>query len=148
MLARVRMEIRNLTIDDYETMIKLWSKAKLPFKPKGRDSKEAIAAQMKANPDFFLGAFDGNRLIGTVVVSCDMRKGWINRLAVDPEYRLHGVAKALIAESEKILRKHGIRIVCALIEDDNVASKRLFKKLGYVEHRDIIYFSKRESEEV
>jgi ribosomal protein S18 acetylase RimI-like enzyme len=142
------MEIRHLTINDYEDMVKLWSKAKLPFKPHGRDSKEAIAAQMKANPDFFLGAFEGNRLIGTVIISCDMRKGWINRLAVDPEYRLRGVAKALIAESEKVLRKYGIRIVCALIEDYNVASKRLFKKLGYVEHRDIIYFSKRENEEV
>ncbi|MGB9779106.1 MAG: GNAT family N-acetyltransferase [Candidatus Bathyarchaeales archaeon] len=142
------MEIRNLTIKDYEDMVKLWSKAKLPFKPNGRDSKEAIAAQMDANPDFFLGAFDGDHLIGTVIISCDMRKGWINRLAVDPEYRLRGVAKALIAESENVLRKHGIRIVCALIEDYNVASKRLFKKLGYVEHRDIIYFSKRESEEV
>ena len=142
------MEIRHLTINDYEDMVKLWSRAKLPFKPHGRDSKEAIAAQMKANPDFFLGAFEGNRLIGTVIISCDMRKGWINRLAVDPEYRLRGVAKALIAESEKILRKYGIRIVCALIEDYNVASKRLFKKLGYVEHRDIIYFSKRENEEV
>jgi ribosomal protein S18 acetylase RimI-like enzyme len=142
------MEIRHLTINDYEDMVKLWSKAKLPFKPHGRDSKEAIAAQMKANPDFFLGAFEGNRLIGTVIISCDMRKGWINRLAVDPEFRLLGVAKALIAESEKVLRKYGIRIVCALIEDYNVASKRLFKKLGYVEHRDIIYFSKRENEEV
>ncbi|MDI6805500.1 MAG: GNAT family N-acetyltransferase [Candidatus Bathyarchaeia archaeon] len=142
------MEIRNLTINDYEEMIKLWSKAKLPFKPNGRDSKEAIAAQMKANPEFFIGAFEGNRLIGTVIVSCDMRKGWINRLAVDPEFRFRGVAKALIVESEKILRKHGIRIVCALIEDYNTASKNLFKKLGYVEHHDIIYFSKRESEEV
>ena len=142
------MEICNLTIDNYEEMVKLWSRAKLPFKPQGRDSKEAIEAQMKENPEFFLGAFEGNSLIGTVVISCDMRKGWINRLAVDPEYRLRGVAQALIAESEKILRKHGIKIFCALIEDYNVASKKLFKKLGYVEHRDIIYFSKRENEEV
>jgi len=142
------MEIRHLTINDYEDMVKLWSRAKLPFKPQGRDSKEAMEAQMKENPEFFLGAFEGNSLIGTVVISCDMRKGWINRLAVDPEYRLRGVAQALIAESEKILRKHGIKIFCALIEDYNVASKKLFKKLGYVEHRDIIYFSKRENEEV
>ncbi|MGC8895267.1 MAG: GNAT family N-acetyltransferase [Candidatus Bathyarchaeia archaeon] len=142
------MEIRNLRIKDYEDMVKLWSRAKLPFKPNGRDSKEAIEAQMKENPEFFLGAFEGSRLIGVVIISCDMRKGWINRLAVDPEYRLRGVAQALIAESEKILRKHGIKIFCALIEDYNVASKKLFKKLGYVEHRDIIYFSKRENEEV
>jgi ribosomal protein S18 acetylase RimI-like enzyme len=142
------MEIRHLTITDYEDIINLWSRAKLPFKPNGRDSKEAIRAQMKANPDFFLGAFEDNRLIGIVIISCDMRKGWINRLAVDPEYRRRGVAEALIVESEKILRKHGIRIFCALIEDYNVASKKLFKKLGYMEHRDIIYFSKRESKEV
>jgi len=142
------MEIRKLTINDYEEIIKLWSRARLPYKPKGRDSKEAIAVQMKANPEFFLGAFKDNRLVGMVIISCDMRKGWINRLAVDPDYRNRGIAAALIAESEKILRKHGIRIFCALIEDYNAVSRELFKECGYVEHRDIIYFSKRDSNEV
>jgi len=133
---------------NYEEIIKLWSKAGLPFKPKGRDSKDAAASQITANPEFFLGAFKDGRLVGAVVISCDLRKGWINRLAVDPGYGHRGVAKALIAESEKILRKHGIRIFCALIEDYNVASKELFRKCGYVEHRDIIYFSKRDSNEI
>lgn len=142
------MEIRKLSIDDYPIIIKLWEKAKLPYKPKGRDSKEAIAAQMRANPEFFLGALENNQLIGIVILSCDMRKGWINRLAVDPAYRRRGVAKALIMEAEKVLRRHGVKIFCVLIEDYNVASKNLFKKCGYVEHRDIIYFSKRESDEI
>jgi len=142
------MEIRKLTISYYKEMVRLWSKAKLPFKPKGRDNKKAIAAQMEANPEFFLGAFENNRLVGTITISCDLRKGWVNRLAVDPDYRHRGIAKALIAESEKILRKYGIRIFCALIEDYNATSKKLFKECGYVEHRDIIYFSKRDSSEV
>jgi len=142
------MEIRKITINDYEEIVRLWSKAELPFKPKGRDSKEAITAQMKANPEFFLGAFENNRLVGTIIISCDMRKGWINRLAVDPAYKRRGIAKALIAESEKILRKQGVKIICALIEDYNVISKKLFKKCGYAEHRDIVYFSKRDSKEV
>ena len=142
------MEIRKLTISDYEEMVRLWSRAKLPFKSKGRDSKKAIAAQMKANPEFFLGTFENNRLVGTVIISCDLRKGWINRLAVDPDYRYRGIAKVLITESEKILRKYSIRIFCALIEDYNTVSKKLFKECGYVEHRDIIYFSKRDSNEV
>jgi ribosomal protein S18 acetylase RimI-like enzyme len=142
------MGLRKLTINDYEEIIKLWSRARLPYKPKGRDSKEAIAAQMKANPEFFLGAFEDNRLVGMVIISCDMRKGWINRLAVDPDYRNRGIATALIAESEKILRKHGVRIFCTLIEDYNTASKKLFNECGYVEHRDILYFSKRDSNEI
>jgi len=142
------MEIRKLTIDQYEELVNLWRRAGLPFKPKGRDSKEAIARQMNANPEFFLGAFENGRLVGAVIVSSDGRKGWINRLAVDPDFRRRGVASTLVAEAERVLRKHGIRIFCALIEDGNEASKRLFKKCGYVEHHDIIYFSKRESDDV
>jgi ribosomal protein S18 acetylase RimI-like enzyme len=142
------MEIRRLQVEDYPRLVELWSKAGLPFKPKGRDSPQAIAKQMKENPDFFIGAFENGKLIGAVIASSDGRKGWINRLAVDPEYRRRGIAKALITEAEKALRQKGLKIFCALIEDSNKASKELFRKCGYVEHRDIIYFSKRESDEV
>jgi ribosomal protein S18 acetylase RimI-like enzyme len=142
------MKIRVLTIKDYDEIIDLWKVAGLPFKPHGRDSREAIAWQMHENPDFFLGAFENGRLIGIVILSCDGRKGWINRLAVHPQHQRQGIAKALIVEGERILRKHGIRIFCALIEDYNEVSKNLFRKCGYVEHRDIIYFSKRDSEEI
>jgi len=142
------MQIRRLTIDDYREIVSLWSRADLPFKPEGRDSRRAMEEQMGTNPDFFLGAFEAGHLVGTVVLSSDMRKGWINRLAVDPDYRRRGVAKALIEESEKTLRNHGLRIFCSLIEGSNRASKALFKKSGYSEHTDISYFTKRDSDEV
>jgi ribosomal protein S18 acetylase RimI-like enzyme len=69
-------------------------------------------------------------------------------LAVDPSYRRRGVGKALIEESEKTLRRHGLRIFCSLIEGSNRASKALFKKCGYSEYTDISYFTKRDSDEV
>jgi GNAT superfamily N-acetyltransferase len=144
----MHMEIKNLTISDYEKITRLWEKAGLPFKPRGRDSREAMTAEIAAHPDFFLGAFKTRKLIGVVVLSSDLRKGWINRLAVDPDSRSLGVAKALIAESERILRKRDIRLFCALIEEDNEVSKRLFGECGYVEHHNIVYFCKRDSEEV
>jgi ribosomal protein S18 acetylase RimI-like enzyme len=140
------MEIRRLTISNYEELIELWSNASLPFKPQGRDRREKIARQIEANPDFFIGAFEGGRLVGAAILSSDLRKGWINRLAVDPGYRRRGIAEVLIEESERILRKHDLRIFCALIEDSNVASRVLFKRCGYVEHHDILYFSKRDSD--
>ncbi|MCS7124201.1 MAG: GNAT family N-acetyltransferase [Candidatus Bathyarchaeota archaeon] len=142
------IKIRRLRAEDYPELVHLWLRAGLSFKPKGRDSHEAVTKQMEENPDFFLGAFHDGRLIGAVIVSSDMRKGWINRLAVHPDYRRRGVAKALVAEAEKVLRQKGIRIFCALVENSNLASKRLFKACGYVEHRNIVYFSKRDSDEV
>jgi len=142
------MEVRNLKVGDYKLLVSLWSRTGLSFKPNGRDSKEAIACQIGANQDFFLGAFESNRLVGAVIISSDLRRGWINRLAVDPKYRRRGVAAALIAEAEKVLRKRGIRIIAALVDNDNLTSRRLFEKCGYVEHRGIIYFSKRDSEDI
>jgi ribosomal protein S18 acetylase RimI-like enzyme len=135
-------------MNDYEKMTNLWSRAELPFKPRGRDSKEAISAQIDSDQDFFIGAFEGNNLVGTMILSSDLRRGWMNRLAVDPRFRRLGTAKALIEMAEKTFRKRGLRIFCALIEDSNVVSKELFRECGYVEHDDIKYFSKRESMEV
>lgn len=142
------MKIRSLSISEYENIINLWKRAELPFRPCGRDSRESISKEMTTNPDFFEGAFEDGRLIGVVILSCDMRKGWINRLAIDPDYRSQGIAKALIAESERILRARGIRLFCALIEASNVPSKKLFKECGYTEGQEIAYFSKRDDEEV
>ncbi len=140
------MKIRTLTIADYDQIVALWKHAGLPFKPLGRDRKGAVQAQMAANPDFFLGAFEDNGLVGVVAATSDGRKGWINRLAVDPNSRRIGVAEKLISEAEKVLHKHGVRMFCALIDDDNKVSKQLFKKCGYKEHRDIVYFRKKPSD--
>ena len=142
------MEIRRLSIADYEEMISLWSRADLPFKPKGRDSKKAVSKEMKFHPDYFLGAFEAGRLVGTAIISCDLRKGWINRLAVDAAYRKRGVAKALISECERLLRQEGVRIFCVLVEASNTASRRLFEECGYVMHDGILYFCKRDSNDV
>lgn len=141
------MQIRKLTIGDYERIIDLWTRGGLPIEPSGRDSKKAIAAQMAANPHLFLGVFQDNQLIGTVIISSDTRRGWINRLAVDPDYRHRGVAKTLIAESEKLLKEQGVIIFAALVDDSNDASKELFKNCGYRERKDIVYFRKHITEE-
>jgi ribosomal protein S18 acetylase RimI-like enzyme len=139
------MKIRILSADNCDEIANLWCRAGLHYQPEGRDSKRSLARQMKANPDFFLGAFEGSRLIGVVILSSDLRKGWMNRLAIDPSYRRKGVAKALIEKSERVLRKHGLKMFCSLIDEDNAASRALFEKCGFTRRADILYYSKRES---
>jgi ribosomal protein S18 acetylase RimI-like enzyme len=143
------MEVRMLTMNDYENMIELWTRADLPFKPKGRDSKLAVTSQMESGPNLFLGAFQGDTLVGAVIGSYDQRrKGWINRLAVDPKYQRQGIGQLLITSMEKILKEKGVSLICALIEEGSNESMRLFEKLGYVSEKSILYFSKRESKDV
>jgi ribosomal protein S18 acetylase RimI-like enzyme len=144
-----KVEIRRLTTEDYDAMVKVWERAGLPYKPKGRDSRQNIAKQTELFPEFYIGAFHGTKLVGVAIASYESRmKGWINRLAVDPEYQRHGVAEQLVRKAEESLKKRGAKIFCALIELPNDKSVGLFQKLGYALHRDILYVSKRESRDV
>lgn len=143
------MEIRSLTIEDYDAMIELWKRAGLPFKPKGRDSRQMIKKQMKTCPNLFIGAFYQGELVGLVIGSCDIRmKGWINRLAVGPRCRRQGIAQKLVEKAEEALAQQGVAIFGALIETPNEESLRLFRKMGYSTHPDILYVSKRKSDDV
>lgn len=137
------LEIRELRPEDYGEMIALWERAGLSYRPRGRDSPAAIAAQMARDPDLFLGAFVSGKLVGVVIGSDDGRKGWINRLAVDPAYRRRGIARSLIAELEHRFQGRGREIIAALVEDWNTASLALFQGCGYALDRGIFYLSKR-----
>ena len=75
-------------------------------------------------------------------------KGWINRLAVDPNHRRTGIGQKLIEEIEMILKERGSAVLGVLIEMPNEESVGLFRKMGYKSHPDILYVSKRESQDI
>lgn len=140
-----RVKIRTLHAGDYDDILALWRRASLSIRPRGRDSREALTSQMKANPRSFIGAEAEGRLVGVIIASSDTRRGYLNRIAVDPDYQGKGIAGMLTREAERVLHGQGIKVITLLIERANTASRKLAKKLGYVEHPDIIYYSKRES---
>jgi ribosomal protein S18 acetylase RimI-like enzyme len=139
--------LRYLTSDDYDAIIRLWKQAGLQSVHfRGRDSRDAFAAQLAAGQRV-IGLEDAGELVGTILVTHDTRKGWINRLAVHPDYRRKGYAGQLIAAAEQELRKMGLQIFAVLVEADNNASQELFAREGY-RTNDVVYMSKRDSEDI
>lgn len=136
------VQIRPMKLEDYNAVIALWQRAGLSFEPHGRDSRQSLARQLKDSGHLMFVAEAEGQIIGTVFGSHDGRKGWINRLAVDPRYRRQGLAHRLIQRVEDALAREGLIIVAALVEATNEPSLKLFRKLGYEERRDIIYFRK------
>jgi len=142
------MIIRELAPDDYDRLTELWEKAHLSYRPNGRDRHKQITGEIAGTKSIFLIAEREGNIIGSILGTHDGRKGWINRLAVAPEYRRAGVASALVGEVEQRLAKLGIEIVACLIEDWNSDSQAFFERLGYHLHSDIHYYSKRRHPEV
>jgi ribosomal protein S18 acetylase RimI-like enzyme len=133
----------------------LWRRSGLSsLRPQGRDSREAFARQLESSVQTVLGLEKGagqprrsteGQLIGVVVATHDGRKGWINRLAIDPDHRRQGHAKRLLAAAEEVLRAQGIHVIAALIESWNEASLAFFQHQGYQLDDNICYLSKRDS---
>lgn len=144
----VKHRIRSFRIKEYKNLINLWKTAGLTYCPRGRDSFRQISQQSRSSYIRILVAEAEGRIIGAVLGTHDRRRGWINRLAVHPEYQRKGVARQLVMTIERWLSEQGIKIVCALIEDENKKSVEFMQNAGYVRHNHIIYFSKRKSNEV
>jgi len=123
--------IRKLTPRDYESVVNVWQNAGLPYRPQGRESREAFAKQLGDDHIIVLGAFAGEEMVGVVIGSHDGRKGWVNRLAVMPGWQKQGIAQELILQVEQYFKSAGILMFAALINNDNLASMNLFQKLGY-----------------
>ncbi|MEA3457242.1 MAG: GNAT family N-acetyltransferase [Candidatus Thermoplasmatota archaeon] len=143
-----KMVIREFHIEDYDEIITLWNDAQLPYKPKGRDRRDKIEYEVKQGNPIFLVAELSGKLVGSILGTHDGRKGWINRLAIAPEFRRKGIARKLVAEMEDRLSKFGIEIIACLVEDWNTESIKVFEKLEYKRHSDIVYFTKRRNFEV
>ena len=142
------VEIRPIDIDDWTKIIEVWERSQICHRPAGRDSWESMREEYKRSGDLFLGAFDQERLVGVVIGSDDGRKGWINRLAVDPEYRDRGIGARLILVCEDALRKRGRCVFSSLVGSFDERSINVFKKCGYVLHEDVKYMSKRGSDDI
>lgn len=142
-----RERIVELGPDDHARLLALWERAGLhSVRPHGRDSREAIATQLASGVQTILGLELDGQLVGAVVATHDSRKGWINRLAIDPDFRRQGYGLKLLGAAEETLRAQGMRVIAALVESDNPSSLALFEKAGYTEiDHGIHYLSKREN---
>lgn len=133
----------DLGTNEYNDILALWRRSGLPVRAEGRDAPEVFAHQMASGLQRVIGLRHGAELIAVAVLTHDSRKGWINRLAVDPAYRRQGLARRLVTEAERWFTEYlGLEVWAALVERHNAPSMALFEESGY-EQPDVVYISKR-----
>ncbi|MEJ2593661.1 MAG: GNAT family N-acetyltransferase [bacterium] len=144
----MKINIVHYRSGDYEALIDIWDRSGLLYKPKGRDSRSSIEAEVQKDCNQFLFAEYGGNYVGALLVTHDGRKGWINRVAVVPEFRKKGVARQLINFAEDWLDREGIGIYACQIEGYNRESLEVFQKMGYIPFEGMHYLTKRKFPEI
>jgi len=135
------VRIREFAMSDYNEVRGLWKKSGLEIRP--GDDAEGIRAKLEKDPDLFLVAEEGGKIVGSVMGAWDGRRGWLYHLGVLPGHRRRGIATKLVREVEKRMRRKGVVKVNALIYETNRPSLAFFLIMGYTADRSTVFHGKK-----
>lgn len=134
------MQIRPFQTQDEAAVVSLWQRCDL-IRPQNNPLKD-IRRKLEVRPDLFLvGVLDG-RIVACVMAGYEGHRGWLNYLAVDPEHQRHGLAQAIVAEAERLLREAGCPKINLQIRTSNHGVIEFYRRLGYAVD-DVVSMGKR-----
>lgn len=141
------MNIRPMTIKDYDAVYQLWINTPGMGLNDIDDSKSGIERMLTRNPtlsfvaetkeDDVLGR--ARQIVGVIMAGEDGRRGYIYHTAVLPKYRGQGVAQALVKNVLEAMTQLSISKVGLFIFKGNHLGNGFWEKLGFSTRDDIHY---------
>lgn len=133
------MNIRNMTINDYDSVYNLWINTPGMGLNSVDDSKEGIEKYLRRNPTTCFIAEENDKLIGVILSGHDGRRGLIHHMAVKEDRQREGIGKALLDSSLNALKKEGIHKVLLVVFDTNKKGNAFWEKQGFSLRTDLCY---------
>lgn len=123
------MKIRSFADEDEPGVLRVWRECGL-IAPQN-DPVADIRRKLRVNPEWFLvGEIDGE-VVAACMAGYEGHRGWINYLGVLPRLQRSGIAAALMAEAERLLRGAGCPKINLQVRTTNSAVIAFYQRLGY-----------------
>ena len=133
------MEIRNMQLDDYDSVYALWLSCPGMGLNNLDDSKEGITKYLARNPDTCFVAVEDGRIIGSILTGHDGRRGYISHTAVSPSHQRQGIGKQLVEVALDALKQQDINKVNLVVFARNEKGNAFWEKMGFTQRPDLIY---------
>ncbi|MDX2211703.1 MAG: GNAT family acetyltransferase [Oculatellaceae cyanobacterium bins.114] len=123
------MIIRVFDPADESAVIALWQQCGLtrPW----NDPHKDIQRKRQIQPHLFLVGVAESAIAATVMAGYDGHRGWINYLAVAPQYQRQGFGKTMLAEAEQRLCEMGCPKISLLVRSSNREVIEFYQRLGF-----------------
>ena len=136
------MQIRKMTIADYDEVYSLWISCVGMGLNSLDDTKDGISKFLERNPETCFVALKDGAIVGAIMVGTDGRRGYIYHTAVHTNYRKQGIGKALVDSALSAIKILGINKVALVVFGRNKSGNEFWEKMGFTTREDIIYRNK------
>jgi N-acetylglutamate synthase len=135
----INVNIRPMSIDDYNEVYCLWSGTAGMGMRSLDDSINGITKFLNRNPNTCFVAQEDNQLVGVILCGHDGRRGYIYHTAVKPDYRKRGIGRTLVTAALDALKKEQINKVALVAFTTNELGNEFWESVGFEKRNDLIY---------
>lgn len=140
MNMKAQAHIRRMQPEDYEQAYDLWTRTPGMHLHSLNNTYGGIALLLSKNPDScFVAIDDDGAVIATALGATDGRKGYLYHVAVDEQWRGHGIGTALVGRIFDVFKAIGIVKIGLLVVTDNLEGQEFWKKRGWNTRPDVVY---------
>ncbi|MDZ7958012.1 MAG: GNAT family acetyltransferase [Aulosira sp. DedQUE10] len=139
-MKNINLELRSYEDKDEEQVIDLWYCCNLvvPW----NDPKKDIALKLQVQPELFLVGLIETQVIATIMAGYEGHRGWLNYLAVAPEYQRQGIGQYMVEQATIKLKSINCPKINIQIRTSNTDVLKFYEHLGF-KRDDVISMGKR-----
>jgi hypothetical protein len=97
----------------------------------GTTPRKDIQRKLDVRPELFLVGLVEGVVVASVMAGHEGHRGWINYLAVLPEFQGKGFGRVMMGEAERRLRDAGCPKINLQVRSSNTAVIEFYHRLGY-----------------
>ncbi len=132
------LEIRAMQISDFDALYALWTACGNGLNNLD-DSIEGIGRYLERNPNTSFVALDHGKLAGAILCGHDGRRGYIQHMSVNPEFRRRGIGTKLLNRALDALKAEHIHKAALVAFKQNALGNAFWESMGFSLREDLNY---------
>lgn len=130
-----QVRFRNFSEKDFQEIQELWILSDMGGRERGDDAETILRCNKHGGHFIIMDLPVENIIIGTSWMTWDGRRIFLHHFCVHPDYQSMGLGKLLGEESLKFIKKKKAQVKLE-VHKENLAAKKLYKKLGFFAFED------------
>lgn len=134
------IQIRKMTIDDFEAVHALWMQIHGFGIRSIDDSKEGVERFIRRNPTTSMVAVCDGKIVGAILCGHDGRRACLYHVCVHEDYRKRGIGQRMVTQCLEALKKEQICKVNLIAFRKNEVGNRFWQGMGWTFREDVNYY--------